>query len=460
MAQHGRSLGLLDENGKQLNPNVSDDAISLTPEDIASFSTFVEIGHYSTVGDVIDYLAEVGVVLSEVDTVINPTDFLPDLQEYVDWSFRNGDDPDSQLGILLGSGPQMVLPADPPEMQTSTQISPMAAVMMLGDILIGTEDNVEKPSAGLFTKVAHAADIQETAKRIKGLITQIQYLTKPANLTMSMIQDAGKIMGFVKKSDKPPPQIEIPDAAKKIIGAFALGSHFAVRLSGLEAGKSTAPKDIPILKSFDLEALGQIGSQIIIASLVLVSSDENAPVVLVDDQIPIVYSLRLLSPFETGAGTDLYPDANAILIRGQLMQETAAGEHILDIVTGNTEFYEGLFTVQATKLDNKEPRVALLHASASILTGDLGAQFEKYRKQYSSTISALGLKPEDLTEMFNVMQTAVKVSPWVAQVILVGGKQVTIEPDKLVGKPDTGYTFTASIDDQPAGSVWIWEAVI
>ncbi|MFC1946290.1 PKD domain-containing protein [Chloroflexota bacterium] len=456
--QHGRSLGLLDENGEQLNPNVSDDAISLTPEDIASFSTFVEIGHYSTVGDVIDYLAEVGVVLSETGAVINPTDFLPDLQENVDWSFRNGDDPDSQLGILLGSGPEMVIPTNPPEMDTSTQISSMAAVMMLGDILIGTEDNVEKPSAGLFTKVARAADVQETAKRIKGLITAIESFAKPANLTVSMIHDAGKILGWTKKSDNPPPQIKIPDEAKKIIGAFALGSHFAVRLQAFKAGDSPSPKDIPVLKSFDLDQVGR--PQMIIATLVLVSSDKNEPVVLVDDQMPIVYSLRLLSPFETGVGTDLYPDANAILVRIQSMQETAAGEHILDIVSGNSEFFEGSFKVEATKLENKEPRVALLHASASILTGDLGAQFEKYQKQYSRNISALGLKPEDLTEMFDVMQTAVKVSPWVAQVILIGGKQVTLEPDELVGKPNQVYTFTAKTDNQPAGSKWIWEAVL
>ena len=456
--QHGRSLGLLGENGEQLNPNVSDDAISLTPEDIVSFSTFVEIGHYSTIGDLIDYLAETGIVLSKTGTVINPADFLPDLQEYVDWSFRNGDDSDSQLGILIGSGPEMVIPAEAPEIETGTQISPMAAVMMLGDILIGTEDNIEKPSAGLFTKVAHAAEVKETAERIKGLITQIESMAKPANFTLSFLHKAGKLTGLIEDIKEPAPQIKIPDAAKKIIGAFALGSHFAVRLHILEPGSSPKPEDIPILKSFELDQAGN--SRIIIATLVLVSSDENAPVVLVDDQIPIVFSLRLLSPFETGVGTDLYPDANAVLAGSNYIEASAAGGHILDLASDNSEFFEGSFTIEATKLDNKESRVALLHASASILTGDLGAQFEKYRKQYAGTISALGLKPEDLAEMFSVMKTAVKVSPWVAQVVLVGGKQVTLEPDKLTGKPNQGYTFTASIDDQPAGSRWEWEAFL
>ena len=453
---HGRSLGLLDENGGQLNPNVSDDAISLTPEDIASFSTFVEIGHYSTVGDVIDYLAEVGVVLTETGAVITPSDFIPDLQEYVDWSFRNGDDPDSQLGILIGSGPEMVTPAGPPGLETSTQISPMAAVLMLGDILIGTEDNTEKASAGLFTKVAHAADVKETAERIKGLITQIESLARPANFTLSFLHQAGKLTGLIGENKEPTPQIKIPDAAKKIIGAFALGSHFAVRLQALEAGRSASPSNIPTLKSFELNQVGD--SQVIVASLVLVSSDESAPVVLVDDQIPIVFSLRLLSPFETGVGTDLYPDANAILTGSTYIAATAAGGHILDIASINSEFFEGSFTVKATKLENKESRIALLHASASILTGDLGAQFEKYREQYASTISSLGLKSEDLAEMFSVMKTAVKVSPWVAQV--VGGKQVILEPEKLVGKPNTGYTFTARIDDQPVGSRWEWDAYL
>ncbi|MFC1959054.1 PKD domain-containing protein, partial [Chloroflexota bacterium] len=129
----------------------------------------------------------------------------------------------------------------------------------------------------------------------------------------------------------------------------------------------------------------------------------------------------------------------------------------MDIATTNDPL-GAAFNIEATKLGNKEPRVALLHASASILTGDLGKQFEKYRKKYGSAISALGLQPEELAEMFSALRTAVKVSPWMAEVILVGGKQVSIEPETLVGKTDYGYKFTAKVDNLPDGAQWKWEA--
>ena len=454
VVQQGRSLGLLDANGNQLNTNVSDDAISLTPEDIASFSTFVEIGHYSTVGGVIDYLAEVGVVLSETGAVINPTDFLPDLQDYVDWSFRNGDDPDSQLGIMLGSGPEMVLLADPPEMQTSTQISPMAAVMMLGDILIGTEDNGEKPSAGLFTKVAHAADVKGVAMKIQGLITKIESGLKPTNATISFFGKVGEKYGILEKGTTDNFNIKVPDVVKQIIGAFAVSSHFAVRLYAFKPG-TLKTKDMSYLKSFEIDQINE--AQAIIPALVLVSGDRSAPVTVVEDEIPIMYTIRLLSPYEPGVGTDLYPDANGVIDPYEIIASTTANGHIMDVASNNEPF-GGMFTVTATKLKNKERRIAFLHASANILTGDLSKLFDKYTEQYGSVISALKLKPADLAEMFSALKAAVKISPWVTEVILIGGKQVSIDPETANGKPDEGIHFAAKIDNMPEGSCWVWQA--
>ena len=64
IVNQGYSLGLLDENGNQLNDNVAEDAVSLRPDDITAFAHFVDDGRYNTVGNVVDYLAEVGVVLA------------------------------------------------------------------------------------------------------------------------------------------------------------------------------------------------------------------------------------------------------------------------------------------------------------------------------------------------------------------------------------------------------------
>ncbi|MFC1959053.1 hypothetical protein ACFLV6_04005, partial [Chloroflexota bacterium] len=322
VVEQGRSLGLLDDNGNQFNPNVPDDAISLTPEDIASFSTFVEIGQYSTIGDMVDYLAETGVVLSSTGAVITLVDFLPDLQEYIDWSFENSDHTDSQLGILLASGADMQTPPSAPVIESSTQISPMAGVLMLGDILIGTGDEKETTSRNWFGKAAYAADVQQTAIRIQGLITKIESGLKPAQSTISFLRKAGELTGFLEESKEPPQEIKVPDIAKKIIGAFALGSHFAVRMHSFKAVSSTATKDYPILKSFEIDQIGE--SNVVILSLVLVSSDKSAPVTILEDEIPIMYSVRLLSPGETGVGTDLYPDANAILSPYGIIASTAS----------------------------------------------------------------------------------------------------------------------------------------
>ena len=48
---------------------------------------------------------------------------------------------------------------------------------------------------------------------------------------------------------------------------------------------------------------------------------------------------------------------------------TALNGHIMDVASNNEPF-GGMFTVTATKLKNKERRIAFLHASANILETD------------------------------------------------------------------------------------------
>ena len=448
----GSSLGLIDEDGRQVNPNVSEDAISLTPDDITALAYFVEIGHYRTLGSIIDYLAEAGVTLSSTGRIVTFNDLLPDLQKYVYWSFDNADDADSQLGIMLASGPSLETPASPPAIEPTTQISPMAAILMLGDILVGVEDRTaEGVSGNWFIGVAHAADLQETAKRILGLITEVEKLLKPAEVTVDFFKKAGETLGWVEPSTEPAIELKIPDVAKKLIGAFAAGNHFAVRV---KTSTSMSAADLSVAKSIELDATGD--STTLFLSVELIGSGKNQGSITGD--IPILYTLRLLSPNESGSGVPLYPDADAILSPAGGITTTGANGHIMDIAGKGMEL-PAIAYIEASKLDNKEKRIAVLYASATILTGDLAAEYEKYTKQYASAISAAGLKPEEVREMFSIMKTAVTVSPWMVNVILTGGLEVTIDPVELKGEPNKVYKFTAKIDDVPAGSRWDWSVV-
>ena len=450
----GSSLGLIDEDGRQVNPNVSEDAISLTPDDITALAYFVEIGHYRTLGSIIDYLAEAGVILSSTGMIITFEDLLPDLQEYVNWSFSNADDAGSQLGIMLASGPYLETPASPPAIEPSTQISPMSAVLMLGDILVGVENQTaEGVSGNWFIGVAHAADLQETAKRIQGLITEIEKILKPVGTTIDFFKKAGEKLGWVEPSTEPPIELKIPDVAKQLIGAFAAGNHFAVRV---KTATSMSAADLSVVKSIELDATGD--STTLFLSVELIGSGKNQGGDSITGDIPVLYTLRLLSPNESGSGVPLYPDADATLSSTGGITTTGANGHIMDIAGKGMEL-PAIAHIVASKLDNKEKRIAVLYASATILTGDLAAEYEKYTKQPERAISALGLKPEEVQEMFNIMKTAVTVSPWMVNVILTGGLDVTIDPVELKGEPNKVYKFTAKIDDVPAGSRWDWSVV-
>ncbi|MBN2075251.1 MAG: hypothetical protein JW762_06845 [Dehalococcoidales bacterium] len=454
IVNQGYSLGLLDEKGNQLNDNVAEDAVSLTPDDITAFASFVDDGRYNTVGNVVDYLAEVGVVLVETGEIITTEDFLPDLQTYVDWSFAHSDDPDSQLGILLASGPSMEPPALPPDISTETQISPMAAVLMLGDVLIG------KPEADAivttpFMKKAYAAEIQQTAANILGLITKIESTlsSKPVASTAEFFVNIGKKIGWVEKDTKNPLKIEIPTMVKKIISAFAFGNHFAVRMR--TATTSANPQNFPVVTSVKLNGLDDsipINMALVLAPPGYTPGAKSQVI----NNIPVVYTARLLSPNETGVGRDLYPDANAIMVQATELAATYAQGHIIDMATSEGQLTG--FELKATKLDNDTPRVAILHGSASILTGDLASQFEKYKEQYSGVITSLGLKPEELADMFQVLKTAIKVSPWMAEVIL-GNEQVTILPAEFTGKPGDTASFTAQTTNMKPGYHWGWEVL-
>ena len=120
VVSQGFSLGLVDDDGKQLNHNVPENAVSLSPVSVGTYAMMEIGGHYRTVEYVVDFLADAGIELESTGSIITVKDFLPDLQAYVNWSFENPDEPTSALGIMIASGQDLVVPDSPPILSGST----------------------------------------------------------------------------------------------------------------------------------------------------------------------------------------------------------------------------------------------------------------------------------------------------------------------------------------------------
>jgi len=87
------SLGVLDVDGNQLNPDAKNTDINMTQIDMDLYVSLIDEGYYRTVGEVIDFLKEAGIVLKATGEAITFEDVQQDIQSYVNWSFANADDP-------------------------------------------------------------------------------------------------------------------------------------------------------------------------------------------------------------------------------------------------------------------------------------------------------------------------------------------------------------------------------
>jgi len=418
----GQSLGIVDENGNQLNPNVAKDAVSLTPGDVAALNYLATEGQGRTIGSIVDYLASVGVVLSSTQKVITFNDLLPDLQKYVNWSFQNRNDPKASLGILLASGADMKIPNSPPTFNESTLISPTVSLMMLSDILLGVPQPVETSSRGfLGSKVCAASELEEVAGIIQGNLTLVE----------------GMLKGF---------NISIPEYAKQLIAAFAAGNRLKVRIvypyTEGDSGKAT------VVKSMRLAALkGQ--TEYLTAMVVLIPSGE------ILQEIPVTYNLNLIST-ESGfsaAAQNLYPDADAILFSEGQGARLESNGHRLGVV-GRLPDQKADFAMIRSLTENTEPRTAILHASAFIKQPDMESIRKKYGKAIDKAGFILGLSMDDLEI---AMKQGLYIFPWMCSVVLAPKSGIAVEPSVLAGETGQKYTFTAKIDSTETYTVIWWQ---
>jgi hypothetical protein len=422
----GYSLGITDAKGIQLNPNVAPDALSLAFGDIAALNYLTAEGQGRTIGSVIDYLAGAGVVLTSTKKLITFNDFLPDLQKYINWSFQNPKDPKAVLGMLLSSGKDMKTQASPPVFTQNTLISPTASMMMLADILLGIQAPAKTSSRGLFRKAAYAADIKDTASAIQGLLTIVE----------PVLEKNG---------------ISIPEYAKKLIASFSAGNLFAVRIVDTLSLANQSPV---VVRQIPLGAQkGQ--TRALAAVVVLVPSGE------ILQEIPVNFNINLLSSASGagGAAANLYPDADAILYTEGVRARMELNGHRLGIV-GRAPGSPAAFAVVRGLAENKEPRTALLHASAAIDVPDLGLIVKKYNeitdKMGEKSIMLQAVLPiEKVVELYQTMQQGLQIPSWLCTVTMAPkAGVVSIDPTSLEGEMGKEYTFTAVVDPPKSATVF------
>ena len=412
----GYSLGILDENGNQVNRNVAADAASLNPDDLAALNWLTAEGYSRPIGSVVDYLAAAGVVMASTGNVITFQDFLPELQRYVNWSFQNPSDPKSSLGLLLASGPDMNVPRSPPTFTEWTPISPTASMLMLADVLLGVKEPPQKQASGWFNSVAYAADLQETAQEIEGLLI----IAKPVL----------KELGY-----------EIPEVAAKLLAAFAAGNRFAVRLVDSRALSFDAEGKAIVVRRYEHPAVN-LTAAFLEPVVVLVPSGQ----VLRD--VPAQYTLNLLSSFDMSYGAGpLYPDADMLMTSDKAVKEGWAkmglGGHRLEI-DGKLPAQRASFAVFRGNIANTEPRGVFLHAAAAIPIPNIVAILLKYGTPIMSV-----LEFDQFIELYEKMEAAAKVTPWFTTIVMAPKTEVTLEPANLQGEPNKAYTFTATIKNAP-----------
>lgn len=430
------SLGFVDANGNQLNPNVQDGNASLTVNDLSALSYFISEAQGYTINDIVDFLADFGILLSSTSEAITIEGILPDIQKYVDWSYSHRDDARSLLGLALASGPDMQVAGAPPKFSGDTRISTLAGLMMLADILVGIPRSKQVATINSGNIAYAAGNDQEMTLKAQGLITKIEASPQYKSLWDEYV--------VRKASQGQTVQINVPDTIKTIIASFAAGNQFAVRLYWIKR-----TEEFSIVKSLEL-----FQDPI---PYVPVPSDEApywlAPAITVvpsgnwDQNLPVTYSLNLISPTSIiDQSAPLFADADAIFLSDQNWTPTKIemNGHRLGIIQAKGR--SGGFSISVKNCSNTERRIALLHVSAQINVPDL-AEWMVANLEYLKLIK---VNAEDILDLYTVMEKAVQVTPWVCEVIIPPvTKEVKITPATVTGEIGKEYEFYIEGDIPP-----------
>lgn len=432
----GFSLGLLDEQGNQLNPNVAQDAISLPPDAVATYATVSDGSYYRTIDHVVGFLADAGVTLASTGRAITTEDLLPDLQAYVDGSFAHPDDPESALGLLLASGPELKVPDAVPQMDGSTPINPLAGLLLLGDLLVGLEMEAETiaalPAEGVLLASAgpvppRQAQQESLQLRVTGLITTIQLaLDRRAvqQTSPGSAEEEGQLSDIERSLS----------AVKWLIYAYEFSDHLVVRI--FHPGGTRA----------DTLTLKKAGDTVPLEAKVVAVFPESDDQVLYE--IPFDYEFRLMARFERWPERiPLFGVADAVFVPPGVSSpryESDWNGHWLSVRTDVAQFH-----LKATQMDNETELVALIFGNASLPARHAETVIDKY----IGTIQRLAkeVTAEELKEMLLLSEQ--KLRPLGTMSPVKFKAQEEVEPAASVG----ATTPVLPAQTTPAGPSWTEE---
>lgn len=440
----GFSLGLLDSDGQQMNTHIPGPPVSMGPADVTVYAMLASDAASRRLGSIIDFLNASGVVLNKTQQVIRADSLLPDIQEYVDWSFQNRNDPKATLGLLLAAGPTMILPESAPSMSQESRVSPLAGILLMADILIGVPENVHTKTdtdkhfsqAKLsLDQSSQVSDTQNTAQALQGLVTAVSPFL-PGNL-------------------------RIPDVVNTILAAFALGDRIVLR--------TVDPADImqdPMqdIRQIELQATLNQGVQLVPVAMLIPSR-------IILQGVQMDYTIDLVSPSRAmgSAAGSLYSDADAQLQSFQGRNSSVQMDgHRLQI-SGRPPLEPAGFSVIRTQAQNEEKRAALLYATAEVELPQLTEILAKYDDILSgmgffAQVAASTVLPREKAEQYyRDIESGLQVGALAYPVILLPQDEKTGLSFDTEGTMDSGLPIrfkpqAAGMEENwPAQYEWMWE---
>ena len=407
--------------GGSLSLRLADDpgppsrAVSVSPEDIVALAYLEQGAHATPVYSLVEFLAAAGVTLESEASPLTSAQLLPYLQSYVDWSYANPHDDRALLGVMLATAPEAAgPPASAPRFTAETLLSPTAALMLLADILIGVPPESLITATPARGRIAHAAP--SISDRVLGMVFRTRAI---------LVREGGS------------PYMHA------LLGIYALGSRFAVRLlvdEGYDLKRSEAGalqwsatrtdlKRMAVAKSVTLDRY--LRETMLVTVTALLPTRESSFIQsgavqtggMILEQLPVRYDFRLLSAATLGLAEPLCEDADLRLLFPAQAELTDSPEMRLQLVpqwapAPYRATLEGNMPlpvmIRASLLQNSEPQPAVLLVSAKISWPDL----ESALSQNADITSVLGLSLDELRSMYADLLDEIAFPPWMCTVLM------------------------------------------
>ena len=406
LVQAGRSLGVVDEKGQQLNTNTPNAPVSMGPVDLEAYAMLSADGAGRQLGSIIDFLAASGVILHATQKKVDAESLLPDIQKYVDWSFQNRDDPKAVLGLLIAAGPTLQIPGSSPKLSRDTWVSPLAGILLMADLLIGLpKETPAKTATNTKTNTNTNTDTGTGRQTILDRLWSAQpVMASGLQETAETLQGLITIISPVLPDDR-----KIPDVVSSILAAFAMGDRIVLRTVDPASKLDQTP--IPDIRKIELKpALNHSVRLIPVAMLI--------PSRTILQGVQMTYTIDLVSPSRalgSAAGT-LYPDADARLASFQGRDPLIQLDGHRLRVSGRPPMEAAGFSITRTLAQNEQAQAAILYATATVELPQLAEVLSKYDSELSrlgflaQSAASAALPRNKVEQYYREIQSGLKVA--------------------------------------------------